>query len=600
MRRRYSTKENSLMTDHKIDPITAEVVGNAFHSIAEEMGVALIRSAYSTNIKERRDCSCAVFASQGGLVALAEHIPIHLGSMQGLMEEIVHNSDRWQLQPGDVIIANDPHRGGGSHLPDVTVVKPVFYQGTLAGFVANIAHWSDVGGRAPGVGTAGDSTEIFQEGIRIPPTRIVAQGQVREDLLELLLLNMRNRVERLGDFRAQTAALNLGERRLLDLLDRYGLTTISGCIEELFDYSERRMRAALRDIPAGTYQFTDYMDDDGIAETPLPVSVAVTVSHDALPAVTLDFTGTAPQATGGINMVWSALLATVTYAVKAVIAADVPVNAGFQRPIEIRAPKGSLVNAMEPAAVGGRTDTCQRVVDAIMGALSQCVPLRVVAASNGATTAIILGGTHALSGRDFVYVEALGGGMGARATKDGMDGVQVHITNTSNLPIEAMELEYPVRVWRYGLVPDSGGPGKYRGGLSICKEIEALAPMVFSGHSDRHRIAPWGLYGAMAGGCGRFVLDPNKPTERVISSKISGLLIRPGQVISVQTAGGGGFGSPLERAPEAVALDFVRGKISREQARQVYGVMLTEEGELDEDRTMALRRQREVQREDSH
>lgn len=577
------------MIQHKADPITAEVVGNALQSIAEEMGVALVRSAYSTNIKERRDCSCAVFASDGSLVALAEHIPIHLGSMQGLMSEIVRHLDGWELQPGDAIIANDPYRGGGSHLPDITLVQPVFYQDQLVAFVANIAHWSDVGGRSPGVGTAGDSTEVLQEGLRIPPTRIMTRGAIRQDVLELLLLNMRGREERLGDFRAQVASLRLGERRLLELFDRYRAPTVMACISELLDYSERRLRAALREIPEGTYRLTDAMDDDGISDEPLPIAVAATISHGAQPAVALDFTGTASQAAGGINMVWPALLATVYYAVKAVVAPDVPPNAGFQRPIHIYAPEGSLVNAREPAAVGGRTDTCQRVVDAILGALSQVIPERVVAASNGATTAIIFGGTRTLSGRDFVYVEALGGGMGARASKDGMDGVQVHITNTSNLPIESMELEYPLRVLHYGLVPDSGGPGKFRGGLSIRKDIQALAPVIFSAHSDRHRIPPWGLAGGLPGGCGRFALNPDMPAERPIRSKISGIQVNRGDVISARTAGGGGVGSPLDRDPEHVARDYAQGKVSRDQAREAYGVVLTDEGRVDRAATTALR-----------
>ena len=576
---------------YKMDPITTEVVGNAFQSIAEEMGVALVRSAYSTNIKERRDCSCAVFASDGGLISLAEHIPIHLGSMQGLMTAIVQNRSSWQLSPGDVIIANDPFRGGGSHLPDIALLKPVFYQNTMVAFVSNIAHWSDVGGRSPGVGTAGDSTEILQEGVRIPPLCIISKGQVRNDLLDLLLLNMRDRNERLGDFRAQIAALQLGERRLHELFDRYGTTTVVSSIAELHAYSERGLRAEVKEIPQGTYRFTDQMDDDGVSNKPLDVRVSVTISHDPQPAITFDFTGTSAQAAGGINMVRSALLATVLYSVKAIVAPDTPLNEGFQRPIQIKAPKGSLVNAQEPAAVGGRTDTCQRVVDAILGALSQVIPERVVAASNGATTAIIFGGTEALSGRDFVYVEALGGGMGARASKDGMDGVQVHITNTSNLPIESMEMEYPLRVLRYELVPDSGGPGKYRGGLSIRKDIQALKPVLFSAHSDRHRIPPWGLNGGLSGGRGRFLFNPNTPEKKIIASKVSDVVVREGDVISIQTAGGGGFGSPLERDPELVAYDYLQGKVSYQETRDRYGVALTGEGIVDQKTTAALRGQ---------
>jgi N-methylhydantoinase B len=582
-----------------MDPITTEVVGNALQSAAEEMGVALVRSAYSTNIKERRDCSCAVFSSDGGLISLAEHIPIHLGSMQGLMTQVVQNLNSWQLKAGDVIIANDPYRGGGSHLPDIALLKPVFYQNELVSFVSNIAHWSDVGGRSPGVGTAGDSTEILQEGVRIPPLCIVSKGQVRKDLLDLLLLNMRNRQERLGDFRAQIAALELGDRRLHELFDHFGIKTVARCITELHAYSERRLRTELRDIPEGTYQFTDQMDDDGVSDQPLDLKVSVSVSQDAQPTILFDFTGTSAQAAGGINMVWPALLATVFYSVKAIIASDIPLNEGFQRPIRIKAPEGSLVNAKEPAAVGGRTDTCQRVVDAILGALSQVMPERVVAASNGATTAIIFGGTKAISGRDFVYTEALGGGMGARVSKDGMDGVQVHITNTSNLPIEAMEMEYPLIVLRYGLVPDSGGAGKYRGGLSIRKDIQALKPVLFSAHSDRHCIPPWGLKGGLSGGRGRFLLNPNTTEAKLIASKVSDVLVGEGDVISVQTAGGGGFGSPLERDPDLVAHDYLQGKVSTQEAHDRYGVALSDEGVVDHKTTSILRGQMNVKKDDS-
>jgi N-methylhydantoinase B len=518
--------------------------------------------------------------------------------MQGLMTEIAQNLNNWELSPGDVIIANDPYRGGGSHLPDIALLKPVFYQNTKVAFVSNIAHWSDVGGRSPGVGTAGDSTEILQEGVRIPPLCIVSKSKVRNDLLELLLLNMRDRRERLGDFRAQFAALQLGERRLHELFDRFGTKTIASSIAELHAYSERCLRTAMKEIPQGTYCFTDQMDDDGVSDKPLDVQVSVTISHDSKPSITFDFTGTSAQAAGGINMVWPALLATIFYSVKAIIAPDIPLNEGFQRPIRIKAPEGSLVNAKEPAAVGGRTDTCQRVVDAILGALSQIIPERVVAASNGATTAIIFGGTKALSGRDFVYVEALGGGMGARASKDGMDGVQVHITNTSNLPIEAMEMEYPLRVLHYGLVPNSGGPGKYRGGLSIRKDIQALAPVLFSAHSDRHIIPPWGLNGGISGGIGRFLLNPNTSEEKQIASKVSDVLVSAGDVISVRTAGGGGFGSPLERAPELVANDYLQGKIAIQEARDCYGVALSEEGKVNHKTTLILRGQMNIRKDD--
>jgi N-methylhydantoinase B len=585
------------MKKFKIDPITAEVVYNALQSIAERMGVALVRSSYSTNIKERKDCSCAIFDSKGHLVVLAEHIPIHLGSMQGLIKNLVRNLETWNLGPGDVIIANDPYKGGGTHLPDVTLVRPVYHQESLIAFVSNIAHWSDVGGRTPGVGTAGDSTELFQEGLRIPPTLILNRDQVRDDLLELLLVNMRNPEERLGDFLAQIASLRLGERDLLKLYSRYNNDTISKCISEQFNYSERRLQTAITKIPEGTYDFTDAMDDDGVRSESIPINVTIKILHGSSPSIEFDFSGTAAQVSGGINMVWQALEATILYSVKAIFAHDVPVNAGFQRPIHIKAARGSLVNAQENAAVGGRTDTCQRVVDTIMGAIGKIAPELVVAASNGATTAIIFGGTRNLTGKDFVYVEALGGGMGARFNKDGMDGVQVHITNTSNLPIEAMELEYPLRVVQYGLIPDNGGAGKFRGGLPIQKDIQVLKPIIFSAHSDRHKIPPWGFMGGAAGECGKFILNPEMPNKEILPSKTSGVLLKSGDVIRIKTAGGGGFGSALERNPDYVLRDYVLGKISLEEAYRKYRVVLTEQG-LDIKATKDLRQHTRSKREE--
>lgn len=559
---------------NKIDRITEEVVLSAFLSIAEEMSSSLIRSAYSTNIKERRDCSCAVFDPEGGLIALAENIPIHLGSMQGFMEKIGKEIDSWDFQKGDMVIANDPFLGGGSHLPDVTLLRPVFYEEKLCAFTANIAHWTDIGGRGPGVGTAGDSTEIYQEGLRIPPIKLVEKDQLRQDVVDLMLANMRSREEREGDLRAQIASVKLGERRLLELISEQGAGQIEEVTHQIYEYSRTWMRKALRDIPEGTYAFEDRMDDDGISADPLPVKVAVKITHEPDPGISFDFTGTAEQGAGGINMVWQALLATVLYAVKAVIAPGVPINAGFRDMIHIHAPAGTLVNAEAPAAVGGRTDTAQRVVDAIMGALSEPVPQKVMAASNGATTAVILGGSKRLSGKDFVYVEALGGGMGARPHKDGQDGVQVHITNTSNMPVEAMEMEYPLRVIRYQLVPDSGGAGKYRGGLAIRKDIQALKPVMFSAHSDRHRIPPWGVKEGKPGGCGEFRILSGGKEKKTLRSKVSDIVIRENEILSARTAGGGGWGPPEERDKERIQQDVVTGKVSRELAEKMYGASL--------------------------
>jgi len=572
-----------------VDPITAEILGNAFLSITEQMGASLIRSAYSTNIKERRDCSCALFSADGSLIALAEHIPIHLGSMQGLVTQISQDQSTWNLKNGDILIANDPYLGGGSHLPDMTLIKPFFYRGRLSAFLANIAHWADIGGRSPGAGTAGGSTEIYQEGLRIPSVKLYKNNSIQKDLLTFLLSNMRCPEERMGDLRAQVASLQLGERQLTELFERYNQTTLNASVQENLDYSERLLRNALKSIPEGIYCFQDWMDDDGIHSKPLVIKVKISVSHGNKPKIEFDFLGTAQQTEGGINMVWAALLATVSYALKAVVGPNIPLNSGFQRPIRILAPLGCLVNAQEPAAVGGRTDTCQRVVDTIFGALAQAVPKKITAASNGATTALIFGGTKSLTGQDFVYVEALGGGMGASSKKDGMDGIQVHITNTSNLPVESMELEYPLRVLRYGLVPDSGGPGRRRGGLAIRKEIMALKPMRFSAHSDRHKIPPWGFQGGYPGSKGHFLLERHNRTKKYLRSKVVDIVIHKNDILKIQTAGGGGYGPPEKREPEKVVNDLHRGRISCNRAKKIYKVIWKKNGLPDPETLTSLR-----------
>ncbi|MFO7979916.1 MAG: hydantoinase B/oxoprolinase family protein [Candidatus Aminicenantes bacterium] len=576
----------------KIDPITSEVILSSFQTISDEMSTALVRSAYSTNIKERKDCSCAIFDKKGNLIVLAENIPIHLGSMQGLMTQIGENLNEWEFESGDILIANDPYLGGGSHLPDMTLVKPIFKDGDLIGFTANIAHWTDVGGRFPGVGTAGDSTEIFQEGVRIPPSRLVQGGDFQQDMLDILLSNMRNREEREGDLRAQIASLKLGERRLKEVYEVHGKSKVTKVIEDIYGYSQNWLEKSLSEIPEGTYSFEDVMDDDGVDKEKLKIRISIKISHQPSPSIEFDFSGTDDQASGGINMVWQALQATVYYSVKAIIAPKIHINHGFMRNIRIKAPKGSLVNAEEPAAVGGRTDTAQRVVDVIMGAFSKVLPEKVIAASNGATTAIIFGGTKALSGKDFVYVEALGGGMGSRKEKDGQDGVQVNITNTSNLPIEAMEMEYPLRVLSYGLVPDSGGAGRFRGGLGIQKSIQALVPLTFSAHSDRHKVSPWGLFNGKPGGKGSFILHKQSGEKQTLRSKASGISIEKDDVLSFKTAGGGGYGSPLRRNVDLVKEDCINGKVTREKARSEYGVVITKQGKVDIQATKELRKKK--------
>lgn len=516
------------------DRITLEVVGAALLAIAEEMGTALIRASYSSNIKERRDCSTALFDRAGQVLAQAEHIPIHLGSLLGVVQEVLRRYPPEELRPGDVYAANDPYTGGGTHLPDITLVSPVFVEGDLWGFVANIAHHADRTGEV--------IRTIYDEGLRIPPIRLLEAGRERSDVLELILANFALPAERRGDFRAQIAANRLGERRVAELCRRYGRTTVEAAARAYLDYGERKIRAALRQIPPGVYRFTDYLDGDGLGSGPIPIAVTVTVEGDR---IRLDFAGSGPQCAGDLNVVWLALLATVYYALKALLDPSIPANGGFYRAIQVAAPPGSIVNAQPPAPVGWRTQTCQRIADVIFGALAPVLPDGVPAAGNGANSAWVFSGVHPRTGRYYVYLETLGGGAGATSRADGLDAVQVHITNTSNLPVECLELEYPLLVEDYALVDGSGGEGRFRGGRGLRRTIEVLdheARLLAT--LERAVFAPWGLQGGGPGGRASLTLNPGTPAEQALPPKVWGYPLHPGDRVCLVTPGGGGWGPP--------------------------------------------------------
>ena len=572
----------------KVDPITVEVLSNAFMSIAEEMGGILVRTAYSTNIKERKDCSCAIFNAKGETIAQAEHIPVHLGSMLGIVKEITKKYDVSEIRPGDMFVANDPYNGGGTHLPDITLAAPIFHDGEIVAYVANIAHHSDVGGRVPG-SMSGDSTSIFQEGLRIPPTYIMREGKLIGDIMDIIKLNCRTAFERTGDIMAQVAANTIGAERTVDIINKYGRDIVLSGMEELLDYGERKMRAGIRAIPNGLYEFEDYMDDDGIdIGRHVPIHLKLTVRDDS---VYLDFTGTAPQVKGAVNVVENALKATVFYSMKAIVDPHLPPNGGFYRAIEVYAPAGTLVNPKVPGACGARTDACQRVADVVFGAMAQIVPRQVMAGCNSAVTTVVFSGNDVKNDRFFVYPESLGGGFGARYNKDGLDGVHVHITNSSNLPIECMEAEYPIMVDRYEIRNDSGGAGEFRGGLGYRRDYRILQDTVFGSHGDRQKVAPWGLEGGKDGATGRFVINPDTPAERVLpSAKSSEIQLKEGDIMSAQTPGSGGYGDPFRRRIEAVLDDVINEKVSVENARKLYGVVVDKARRtVDEEATKAFR-----------
>jgi len=543
-----------------MDRITLEVIGAALLTVAEEMGAGLIRASYSTNIKERRDCSTAIFDARGRVIAQAEHIPMHLGSLLGTVEEILRRYPVAALHPGDMFIVNDPYAGGGTHLPDINLVAPVFAEDALWGFVANIAHHADRTGER--------IRNIWDEGLRITPIRLIERGILREDVMELLLANFALPQERQGDFRAQLAVNRLGARRLEELIGRWGATTVSAACDELLDYGERKIRAAIAAVPDGVYRFVDAMDDDGVTEQPIPVAVAITVSGDTMH---LDFQGSGPESRGDLNVVRGALLATVYYAVKAILDPSIPANGGFYRAITVEAPEGTIVNCRPPAPVGWRTQTCQRIADVVFGALAQALPDRVPAAGNGANAAMVFSGVDPARGGYYVYLETIGGGAGATAHADGLDGVQVHVTNTSNLPVECLEMEYPLLVEEYGLVEESGGAGHRRGGMGIRRTIEVLGHEAsFLGSLDRARIAPWGLGGGKPGGCGAIILNPGRPQARGLPSKVWGYRLSPGDRVSIVTPGAGGWGFPTERPAEQVRADVEDGVLPAERAAAEY------------------------------
>lgn len=558
------------MTDRiTLDPITIEISWNSLRSVADECFLTLMRSAFSTNIKERHDHSTAIADAQGRLIVQAENaLPIHLASMSGLLRLILDQYSA-TLAPGDIFIANDPHVAGGSHLPDINMAMPIFDGDRLLGFVANIVHHADVGGASVG-SMSGGLNEIYKEGLRIPILRLFRKGEMQDEIMRLLLLNMRLPDERLGDLNAQIAAVKLGVKRIGEMIARYGDAHFIALCDEIVQRTHLRMRKAISGVPDGDYSFEDVMDDDGLGT--LDVKIALTIRKRG-EKVTFDFTGTSAQVAGNFNMTLNTTKSAVCYALKALLDPDVPNNQGIFDAIEITADSGSFVNCVHPAGVAMRANSCQRVVDVVLGAFADALPERVVGAANGANTSAVFAGTDPRSGKAYVYLETLGGGMGARATKDGKDGVQVHITNTANLPVEAIELEYPLRVEEYALVRDSGGAGKFRGGMGIRRAIRPIGHLCeFNGVGERFRHQPWGVFGGKAGTAGRFLLSNADGSQQDLPSKVTGVFIRDDSVIVIETPGAGGYGDPADRTDEALHRDMASGKVSKHFVASHYKV----------------------------
>jgi N-methylhydantoinase B len=548
------------------DPIELEIFKNLFHSIAEEMGAALRRTAFSPNIKERRDYSCAVFDGDGEVIAMGDHMPVHLGSMPMSVKAAI---EACEMQPGDVVMLNDPFRGG-THLPDITLVAPVYVprrSGAVARkssrsrrstrpdfYVASRAHHADVGGAYPG--SMGLCREIYQEGFRIPPVRLKHGGVMDRDVLALLLNNVRTPEERQGDLEAQLAACHTGAERLAEVCARYGLDRTSAATRDLLAYSEELMRAFLENVPPGEYRGEDFLDDDGISDKPVKIAVTVSVGSKGAAArdraragdakmarlVTVDFTGSDPQVAGSVNAVEAITYSACFYVFRCLLAEDVPATAGLMRPIRVVAPEGTIVNARPPAAVaGGNVETSQRIVDVLLRALAEALPERIPASASGTMNNLTIGGIDPRSGEPFTYYETIAGGMGARPGKPGVSGVHTHMTNSLNTPAEALEYAYPLRVRQYSLRAASGGNGTYNGGDGIVREIEVLTDCEITMLAERRVHAPWGLAGGEAGSRGKTSIIRNGGAVEEMPGKFSTRL-EAGDRIRIESPGGGGWG----------------------------------------------------------
>ena len=514
------------------DPIRLEIFKHLFSSIADEMGMVLRRTSYSPNIKERLDFSCALFDAQGQMIAQAAHIPVHLGAMPLSVQNCIEIFD---FAPDDIIILNDPYQGG-THLPDITLITPIFMDDRLMGFAVNRAHHSDVGGISPG--SMPLARELYQEGIIIPPMKLANAGKINQELFDFLLANVRTPKERSGDLWAQIAANSKGVERFKELVTRYNLDEVEHYMQGLLDYAERMTRRLISAMPDGVYSFSDKLDDDGIDPEPAEIKVKITIQDDE---VVVDFSGTSPQRKGSINAVYAITLSATFYVFRSLIELDIPSNSGCLAPIKIIAPEGSLINAKHPAPVaGGNVETSQRITDVLLGALAQAYPERVPAASQGSMNNMTIGGWDESKNQPFAYYETIGGGMGARPDKDGASAIHSHMTNTLNTPIEALEYTYPFRVRQYSIRRGSGGNGRYKGGDGIIREIETLQDASLTLLTDRRKFAPYGLAGGEAGECGKNILIRNGMEEE-LAGKVQ-LNLKAGDIISIQTPGGGGFG----------------------------------------------------------
>lgn len=527
------------MSEQTLNPVELEIARNRLESIAEEVGTALIQTSYSPNIKDRRDCSAGIYGPDGILLSQAEHIPLHLGLMPTLIKNALASYGRENLVEGDVLITNNPYIGG-SHLPDMCVITPVFFHDEIVAVVANLAHHVDVGGISPG-SMATHATEIFQEGIRVPPVKLFARGELQEDLMAVLLTNIRTQDKTRGDIMAQVAANRLGQRRLHEILEEWGAERFDTSAKELVDYAARRTRTAIEQLPDGSGTFTDYLEHDGNAERQIAIAVTVEISGDQL---SVDFSQSDDQVDGAVNCSWAVTEGCVAYVIKLLTDPSLPSNAGLMEPIDVETRQGSLVAATFPAPVSnGNIQTAQRIVDALLGAFYEFAPEHVPAASSGSMSIMTIGGFDQETGQYFSYVETYGGGQGAMPDQDGASAVHTHMTNTRNTPCEVIEREYPLRVEAYRIAEETGGTGEYSGGDGLVRQLTLTRgkAQVVAG-TARVTTAPWGLNGGTDGTSGEVIRHTSDGDEQ--RESMTRFDVAAGEGITIQTAGGGGYGQP--------------------------------------------------------
>ena len=565
------------------DPVTMQVIRYGLEAVADDMGYNLMRMGRTTIVKEIMDINCAVLDHKGGILAQAHLCPLMMFSLPTTAANMLQRIDHFD--EGDVIICNDPYTGG-QHLLDVQFFSPVFVDGELVAFVSDIAHHLDMGGSVPG-GVAGGLTEIYQEGLRIPFVKLYRKGQEDPQIFDFIASNIRIPEKTMDDFRAQAATTFVGVKRVKALVEKYGLNVFRQCTAMLLEYSEGMARRFISSLPDGDYTGLDQLDDDGIVDEPVPVQVNVHIKGDTME---VDFDGTSPQTKGNVNSPWACSQGGVFYTMVGIMDPHMALNSGVFKPIKVTSREGLLTNPLPPAGVTARSQTMTKITEAMLKAMSEVVPDRVVSGSHGQACTNSFSGLNPETGRRFTHIEIQGGGAGARPTKDGPDGQDLHLGRFMNTPVEAAELENPVLIERYEFIPDSGGAGKYRGGLSLRRDIRFLTEVTWARYSDRQKFRPQGLFGGLPGTMGSLILNPDTPSAKKCRSKGVDTL-KAGDLLSIRLPGSAGYGDPRERPAEQVRWDVLNGKISQESAAENYGVAFHPDLTVDEGKTRALRGQ---------